>query len=73
MFWLVVLGMIVASGFIAWVVNSDMADDSHAVVHLVATGMAARSLVRAPIQAKLANENLTFGSNDKASLRDAFR
>lgn len=74
LFWLVVCGMLSASGFIAWAVN---ATTQLAPWQVVLSGIGARSLIRAPIQAGSANRRTKLGSSAGSEadflLADMFR
>ncbi|MEM7243842.1 MAG: hypothetical protein AAF533_00785 [Acidobacteriota bacterium] len=71
-FWLVVLGMLVASGFIAWAVHAGR--QGVLAWHVVITGIAARSVIRSAVAARVAHEPTALGVSDVAepSLRRVF-
>ena len=69
-FWGVVLGMLVASGFIAWAFHTGSQDLR--VWNVVLTGMAARSLVRESISAQVANAPTKLGSDAAVTVKDIF-
>lgn len=74
LFWIVTLGMLVASGFIAWAVNSLT---QLAPWQIVLSGIGARSLIRAPLEARTANPPARLGDSgepqQKFHLDDLFR
>lgn len=59
LFWLTVLGMIFASGFIAWAMNAERPDAS--IWQVVVTGIAARTIVREIATAKEAASPTKLG------------
>lgn len=61
MYWAVVLGMVLASGFVAWAFNADAKET--AVWRVVLSGIAARSIVREAIAAKMAAASPTLGES----------
>jgi hypothetical protein len=73
-FWAVTFGMLIASGFIAWSVN---ALSQLAPWQVVLSGIGARALIRAPVEAHTANPKARLGGNsateDEFSLKDIFR
>ena len=72
LFWSVVLGMLAASGFIAWAMNIDTQDTT--VWYVVMTGMAARSIVREIGATQTAMDSVKLGLADKEhiTLKDVF-
>lgn len=66
LFWLVLLGMLASSGFIAWAVN---ATTQLAPWQVVLSGIGARSLIRAPIQAQTANRRTHLGGTSASEAR----
>jgi hypothetical protein len=72
-FWLVVVGMLAASGFVAWAMHVDT--EGATVWHVVMTGMAARSIVREIGAARAATRPATLGPADeeRVVLADVFR
>lgn len=74
LFWSVTFGMLFASGFIAWAVNSLT---QLAPWQIVLSGIGARSLVRAPLEARTANPPARLGASHEAEQKfqigDLFR
>ncbi len=66
LFWGVFLGMIGASGFIAWAVNSGQ---EVTPIQLVMTGIGARGIVRGAAEAKVANSPTMLGDRTKDASR----
>ena len=73
LFWLVVIGMLASSGFVAWAMFADAEDAT--VWHVVMTGMAARSIVREIGAARTAARPTTLSAaeDDRVALSDVFR
>ena len=69
--WGLVLGMLTASGFLAWAVNAISSD----VVpwQIVLSGIGASSLIRIPIEAKEANKPVSSGGASGFQVQDFFR
>lgn len=58
-FWLIVLGMLAASGFIAWAMN---ATTDLAPWQVVLSGIGARTLIRSPVQASVSRQKMKLGA-----------
>ncbi len=73
LFWGVIVGMLAASGFIAWALNVDT--QGVTVWHVVMTGMAARSIVREIGTSRAAMSSARVGASDeeRITLKDIFR
>ena len=74
LWWFVVAGMLMASGFIAWAINAGQ--PSATPLQIVMTGIAARSIVRGVAESKTANAAQRLGAgaeSDDGSLADMFR
>jgi hypothetical protein len=75
LYWGIVIGMLLASGFIAWAANAEKA--GVAIWQVVVTGIAARSIVRELGTVKEATSPTTLGASEPAqkrvSLRDVFQ
>lgn len=72
-FWAIVVGMLLASGFIAWAFHEGATDVS--AWSVVITGVAARSVIHGALAARAANGAVTMGEKpvgDELSWRDAF-
>ena len=71
-YWIVVVLMALASGFIAWGVNSNSNPDS--VWSVIVSGIGARSLVFKPFEMHVAHQSPQLGVGDKkrVSLKDIF-
>ncbi|KAA3658015.1 MAG: hypothetical protein DWQ04_26395 [Chloroflexi bacterium] len=69
-FWVVVLGMLVASGFIAWAFHAGSQDLR--IWNVVMTGMAARSIVREAVSAQVVNASTKLGDQDSITAKDIF-
>jgi len=72
LFWGVVLGMVLASGFIAWALHAESKDST--VWNVVMTGIAARSLVREIGAVRVSNSTTKLGEEEqeKISMKDIF-
>jgi len=73
LFWLVVAGMLAASGFFAWVFYAERADASAA--QLAIAGIAARAFIREGLAAATSKQPVKLGSEDnqRLSARDIFQ
>jgi hypothetical protein len=70
LFWTVVAGMLVASGFIAWAAN---AESDASVWQIVLSAIGARSLIRGTAEMRVANRSISLGGNDNVMrISDAF-
>lgn len=73
LFWGVVAGMLLASGFVAWAVNSG---SSVTALQAVMSGIGARSIIRSGLEARVANASAPLGQKDasgeKVRIADAF-
>jgi hypothetical protein len=72
LFWAVTIGMLIASGFIAWAANSLT---QLSPLQVVLSGIGARALIRAPAEAHIANPKASLGSanEDEFLLKDIFK
>lgn len=71
LFWLVTMGMLLSSGFIAWAVHADR--EGVRIWDIVITGIAARSVVRGAVASKVANSRTNLGVHESpVSVRDIF-
>ena len=71
MWWAVFAGMVLASGFLAWVMHVDGPPAN--VGSVVVSGMAARSLARGLVAARVANTGVTLGEERSSlTVRDMF-
>jgi len=68
LFWAVCAGMLLASGFIAWAVNS--AVDAATPLQVILSGIGARGLARGAAGTTVANAPDKFGESGSVSLRD---
>jgi hypothetical protein len=68
LFWGVFGGMLAASGFIAWAVNSTAPDPTP--LQVILSGIGARGLVRGAAEARTANASPTLGDSNQVKLRD---
>ena len=64
LFWSVVTGMLMASGFIAWVVNTGT---SATQLQVVLTGIGARGMVRGVAEAGTAQRSVQLGASDASN------
>ncbi|MGK3961576.1 hypothetical protein WMF38_51775 [Sorangium sp. So ce118] len=74
LFWLVELGMIFTSGFVAWLINA--AAQTATPWQVAVAGIAARGLLRSAGEASAARSRLVGGAEDpeeKLSLKEIFR
>lgn len=72
LFWIVVCGMLGASGFFSWVVYAERADVS--VAQLALAGIAARSIIREGATAITSKQMIKLGESESAlSARDIFQ
>lgn len=73
LFWVVVIGMLAASGFFSWVVYAERADASAA--QLAIAGIAARSVIREGLSTITAKNPVKLGNDGerKLSARDIFQ
>jgi hypothetical protein len=70
LFWLVVVGMIAASGFVAWAFCAGQPNAFPAKVALM--GIAARSLARDGLAAISAKQSIKLGDDGRLSFRELF-
>ena len=70
MFWLTVLGMLVASGFFAWAFNAE--SDEATIQSVVISGIASRSIIRELIAAKVSNSDVKLGPEDGVDIKKVF-
>lgn len=73
LFWSVVAGMLLASGFIAWAANVDRTEVR--IWEVVATGIAARSIIRDVFASKEASKPTKLGNDtaiDSINMKDIF-
>ena len=70
LFWAVSLGMILASGFIAWAINAHQ--ESVTAWQLVISGIASRSVIREVMSAKTASAEKTMGDENRITMTDMF-
>ncbi len=73
-YWVVVVLMALASGFIAWGVHSNSNPDSVSILQVILSGIGARSLAFKPFEIKVAHQSPQLGVGDKkrVSLKDIF-
>ena len=73
MFWSILLGMLVASGFFAWVFNVNAGYvGNEAIKPVVLTGIAARTILREVTAAGMTYKSEALGDDDSISARDIF-
>ena len=72
-YWIVASAMILASGFLAWAINSG--NDSATTLQLIMSGIGARTLVSKPIELPINRNATKLGNkqNSKLSIADIFR
>lgn len=69
-YWIMIILMAIASGFIAWGINS--ASEAATVWQVIISGIGARTLVAKPIELNVAHSNVELGDNNKITLRDIY-
>ncbi len=69
-YWLMTFLMAIASGFIAWGINSNV--ESATIWQVIISGVGARTLVTKPIELKVAHSNTELGSEGKITLKDIY-
>ena len=71
LFWAVAIGMALASGFFAWVLNANSADPS--VLQVALSGIAAQSIIRKLIETREANKGeMALGDDEAVAASDIF-
>lgn len=69
-YWLMLLLMACASGFIAWGINAGA--ESATVWQVIISGIGARTIVSKPVELNVAHKNTELGVGSKVSLKDIF-
>lgn len=69
-YWIMMLLMAVASGFIAWGINDGV--ETATVWQVIISGVGARTLVTKPIELNIAHKNTELGNKDKVTLKDIY-
>lgn len=71
LFWMVTLGMLLASGFITWAINSDSSCVTN--LQLLISGVGARAFARSSLGLLIFNEPIQLGdASNSLNLRDLF-
>lgn len=70
LFWSIVLGMLIASGFFAWALFSD--SKGATVFQVAMAGAAMRSFIRQTTEGVVANQGAHLGTTTTVTLRDIF-
>ena len=70
-FWIVTIGMIIASGFFAWVINATSL--SPTILQIVISGIGANSIIRnISANAILKKDGIELGRDDDFNIKDIF-
>ena len=70
-YWLLVIGMLLASGFFSWVICEQ--SPSSTAIQVATAGIAARSLIRQFLAAKTSNRSTKLGDEDTLTMSDLLR
>lgn len=69
-YWIMIIIMAAASGFIAWGINDG--NNSVSKWQVIMSGIGARALVTKPIELNIAHSNTELGDKRKISLKDIY-
>ncbi|KAI9134029.1 hypothetical protein [Acaryochloris sp. CCMEE 5410] len=69
-YWIMIIMMAAASGFIAWGINDGY--DNVSTWQVIMSGIGARTLVTKPIELNIAHKNTELGDKSKISLKDIY-
>jgi len=71
LFWIVTIGMTIASGFFAWAINANSLNPS--ILQIVISGIGANSIIRnISANAVIKKDGIELGGSEKFDIKDIF-